>query len=212
MTRSWLPLVLTPALLVAVLALGTDVVAHAAGAGQLLSAVLVALYVTWMLGEGGWVSVADARRTDAPRDAGTLEVYALARGAVAVTALALPGRLTPALLAPGAALLVLGVALRLEAIRTLGAFYSHRVRLEAGQAVVVRSVYAHLRHPAYAGMLLAHAGWCLALASVPGALVLALGLLPAIVRRIAVEERTLLELDGYADYARRTARLVPGVW
>jgi protein-S-isoprenylcysteine O-methyltransferase Ste14 len=36
--------------------------------------------------------------------------------------------------------------------------------------------------------------------------------LPLVVRRILLEEPMLLQLDGYADYAKRRKRLLPLLW
>jgi protein-S-isoprenylcysteine O-methyltransferase Ste14 len=37
-------------------------------------------------------------------------------------------------------------------------------------------------------------------------------LLPAILLRIFIEEKTLLGIRGYAEYARKRKRLFPAVW
>jgi protein-S-isoprenylcysteine O-methyltransferase Ste14 len=36
--------------------------------------------------------------------------------------------------------------------------------------------------------------------------------IPAFVWRITVEEPMLMTIPGYPEYARRRARLIPGVW
>ena len=37
-------------------------------------------------------------------------------------------------------------------------------------------------------------------------------LVPAIVLRIVIEERTLLGIDGYSEFAKKLKRLFPAVW
>ena len=53
----------------------------------------------------------------------------------------------------GTMLLLLGVALRVGAIRTLGRMYSHRARLAGEHQLVTTGPYRWVRHPAYAAIL-----------------------------------------------------------
>lgn len=94
-------------------------------------------------------------------------------------------------------------------------FFSGTVRIqtERGHHVVSSGPYRWLRHPGYAGGLLAYLATPLLLdapwAFLPIVVVMALTVL-----RTALEDRTLQdELAGYRDYARRVRyRLLPGVW
>jgi protein-S-isoprenylcysteine O-methyltransferase Ste14 len=88
-----------------------------------------------------------------------------------------------------------------------------RVQPERGQHVVQAGPYGVMRHPGYAGMVLAAPASALALGSW-AALVPALVASILFVRRTAHEDRFLREhLNGYAAYAARVRwRLVPGVW
>ncbi len=69
-----------------------------------------------------------------------------------------------------------------------------------------------VRHPGYAGNLLALPGIVLALSSM-WALIPAAALIIAVIRT-ALEDRTLKEeLPGYRDYAKRVRfRLIPGIY
>ncbi|MEN8182753.1 MAG: isoprenylcysteine carboxylmethyltransferase family protein [Myxococcota bacterium] len=108
----------------------------------------------------------------------------------------------------------LGYGLALAAMRE-NRFFSTFVRIQQdrGHAVVSSGPYAWVRHPGYAGTLLAHLALPLALGSI-AALVPALcgGLL--FVLRTAREDRLLAErLPGYREYRTRVPRrLLPGVW
>jgi len=88
-----------------------------------------------------------------------------------------------------------------------------RIQRDRGHSVVSTGPYRFVRHPGYAGGVLAAIGMPLALGSawalIPG--VLSAG---AIAARTALEDRTLHEeLDGYREYAARVRyRLLPGVW
>ncbi|MCO5168135.1 MAG: isoprenylcysteine carboxylmethyltransferase family protein [Planctomycetes bacterium] len=208
--RRALPLVLTPLLGAGVLGLGVATALRQEGLARLLALTTVAVYLAWVVVEALVATRPDAGRAVPAEDRGTLEPYALARAATALAAPALAGPLGPGPLALGLGVLTAGALLRLRAIVALGAGYSHRVR--APGALVTGGVYRAVRHPAYAGMLLAHAGWVAAFYTWPALALLALGLVPAVLARIAVEERALVRAPGWAEYARGRARLLPGVF
>jgi protein-S-isoprenylcysteine O-methyltransferase Ste14 len=119
----------------------------------------------------------------------------------------------PAKLAAMAVLLA-GYALATYAL-VENRFFSGTVRIqtERGHHVVSGGPYAWVRHPGYAGSLLAYLATPIWLDS-PWAFVAAVLLAAALIIRTALEDRTLQdELPGYRDYAARVRyRLVPGVW
>jgi len=108
----------------------------------------------------------------------------------------------------------LGYALAAWAMAVNRFFYATvRLNRERGHAVVSSGAYRLVRHPAYAGSLLA----TLALPAILGSLwaFVPAGLTAlAIVVRTGLEDRFLRsELEGYAAYAARTRRrLIPAVW
>jgi protein-S-isoprenylcysteine O-methyltransferase Ste14 len=61
--------------------------------------------------------------------------------------------------AAGLVLLVPGTTLRLWSFRTLGRYFTFTVKVSPDQPVVTAGPYRVLRHPGYAGGLLATAGW-----------------------------------------------------
>ena len=76
--------------------------------------------------------------------------------------------------------------------------------------LVTGGLYRVIRHPSYLGLLLGLFGWALVFRSAIGVLV-SLLLLPPLVARMNAEEALLESEFGerYADYRRRTWRLVP---
>lgn len=94
-------------------------------------------------------------------------------------------------------------------------FYSRIVRIQKdrGHTVVREGPYRYVRHPGYAGALVAGLAAPIMLGSL-WALLVGAALAFVLVLRTAFEDRTLLEeLPGYTDYAQRTRhRLVPRVW
>jgi protein-S-isoprenylcysteine O-methyltransferase Ste14 len=93
-------------------------------------------------------------------------------------------------------------------------FYSMvLIRTDRGHVVCDSGPYRFVRHPAYAGNVIALPGLVLALDSL-WALLPAAAALVVTVTRTALEDRTLQEeLPGYRNYARRVRnRLIPGLY
>lgn len=121
---------------------------------------------------------------------------------------------SPQVQGAGALAAVFGYAVVLWAMAS-NRFFSGVVRIqtERGHAVVSHGPYALVRHPGYAGVILAMAGAPLMLGSV-WALMPAAATVGATAVRAAYEDRTLMrDLAGYEAYARRVRyRLLPGIW
>lgn len=94
-------------------------------------------------------------------------------------------------------------------------FFSGVVRIQndRGQVVVSSGPYAWVRHPGYAGVLLAYIGMPFFLDSL-WAVLPAIFSVIALVIRTALEDRTLQQrLEGYPEYAQHVRyRLLPGIW
>ncbi|HEX8992047.1 MAG TPA: isoprenylcysteine carboxylmethyltransferase family protein [Anaerolineales bacterium] len=116
--------------------------------------------------------------------------------------------------AAGAILVAAGIGLFAWSRTSLGGFYSGHLAVLESQTLVNNGPYRLIRHPAYAGYLLAALGLALGYASIVGAAALFLILLPAIVWRIHIEEGLLRAHFGaqFEEYSSRTRRLVPWAW
>jgi len=112
----------------------------------------------------------------------------------------------------GISIFLFGICYRLWAIRTLGQFYSHRVRTVSQHQIVVSGPYRFTRHPAYGGMIIAHTGIAIYFFNWVTICVFLFILVPAILLRIAIEERTLFGIEGYSNFAKKRKRLFPAVW
>jgi protein-S-isoprenylcysteine O-methyltransferase Ste14 len=110
----------------------------------------------------------------------------------------------------GLALFVIGSVLRVGAVFVLGSRFSGLVAIQEGHELVTVGLYRVIRHPSYLGLLLGLFGWDLIFRSGIGLLV-SLLFLPPLVARMNSEEALLeSEFGGrYAEYRRRTWRLVP---
>jgi protein-S-isoprenylcysteine O-methyltransferase Ste14 len=111
----------------------------------------------------------------------------------------------------GIALMLIGVALRSWAVRTLGRYFLPVVAVRADQQVVRDGPYKLIRHPTYSGALLTLLGLGLALTNW-AALVALLGCaLAGLAYRVRIEEQALLRALGqpYREYMTQTTRFVP---
>jgi protein-S-isoprenylcysteine O-methyltransferase Ste14 len=211
--RNRLPLIFAVTFAVTVIALTWHKLAAWEGLMRVGGAVFIACYVLWLLLESR-VALTESSKGETRKDRGTCEAYAMGRALTVITALAFPTRWTePGLwMIAGFGVFAAGVVFRLIAIRTLGKFYSHRVRVMGDHQVVSGGPYRIVRHPAYTGMLTAHLGVVIFFFNPYTLASLLLMLLPAMIVRIRIEERALFELRGYPEYAQHRNRLLPLLW
>jgi protein-S-isoprenylcysteine O-methyltransferase Ste14 len=182
---------------------------------------LLAIYCWWAFEVGLVIRDVVRRKGRWNRDRGTLVIVALGVvGSIAVGGLVrqhvpsldMPAR--QAFAVAGSGVLLLGLALRVWAVVTLGRSFRTSVEVDADQPVVTRGPYKRIRHPSYAGLLLIALGAGLAfgnwLSLAICVIMPPLGMLP----RIAVEEAEMNRVlgDHYRSYQARTHRLVPGLW
>jgi protein-S-isoprenylcysteine O-methyltransferase Ste14 len=111
----------------------------------------------------------------------------------------------------GAALSVLGVALSIWAIVTLGRHYDLVLEVHAGHQLVRTGPFAWVRHPVYTGLAIHFIGACLATGNVLLILGTLLVTFPAFYARARAEEQLLREQFGgeYDRYAKEVGMLVP---
>jgi protein-S-isoprenylcysteine O-methyltransferase Ste14 len=208
--------------------------------GRLLSAVLFAAlgYALPLVGSGSlehdfrpWLAMAsalllvfaqptlskqEARATRANDRGSAPLIMALSLGSQIMASLELRAgtAVSAAAVACGLALVLLGSAVRVAAIRTLGKAFTATVQVDVDHRLVQHGLYARLRHPSYLGALLALIGVPVMFSAWWAAALTMLVMSFAYARRIRLEERALLERHGaaYRDYCARTAMLIPGLW
>jgi protein-S-isoprenylcysteine O-methyltransferase Ste14 len=124
------------------------------------------------------------------------------------------GRLPAAAGPTGVGAMAAGLALRAWSMRALGPYYSRTLRTSGGQVVVESGPYRVIRHPGYLGSIMVWTGFAVASGSAAAALGVATLMGAAYGRRIASEEAMLTGTFGtaYAEYSRRTKRLIPFIW
>ena len=88
-----------------------------------------------------------------------------------------------------------------------------RIQLDRGHVVCDSGPYRIVRHPGYAGNLLALPGIVLALSSMWTLVPAAVALIITVIRTALEDQALQDELPGYRDYARRVRyRLIPGIY
>ena len=94
-------------------------------------------------------------------------------------------------------------------------FFTKFVRIQADRehVVITNGPYAYVRHPGYAGSLLAFIALPVALGSLLALLPATVGLALWVVRTYLEDQTLYKELDGYSRYAAKVRwRLLPGIW
>ena len=122
--------------------------------------------------------------------------------------------LQPTLSWVGIAMIWAGMAFRLWAVLTLGAFFRTSVVVQDGHQLVTAGPYRWLRHPAYTGAIVTTTGLGLAFGNWGSLAALMLFPCLAIAFRIHVEERALTEQfgDAYRDFGKSRSRVIPVLW
>jgi protein-S-isoprenylcysteine O-methyltransferase Ste14 len=87
------------------------------------------------------------------------------------------------------------------------------IQMDRGHSVCDSGPYRVVRHPGYAGNMLALPGLVLALSSMWTLIPAAVALIIAVIRTVLEDQTLQDELPGYRDYARRVRyRLIPGIY
>ena len=120
----------------------------------------------------------------------------------------------PFLASASVMLFAAGLILRWWAIISLGRFFTVDVTIEKDHELVERGPFRVVRHPSYTGVLLAFVGLALSLRNWAALLIILVPIGAAFLHRMNVEEDALSRALGsrYAEYMKRTKRLVPFIY
>ena len=114
----------------------------------------------------------------------------------------------------GLAFILLGVLIRVLAIRKLGKFFTVNLAVDEQHTLVESGLYSLIRHPAYTGCLLSFVGLGLAFNNWISLAVLVLITSSAFLYRIYLEEKMLVGEMGevYKRYQSRTKKIIPFIY
>jgi protein-S-isoprenylcysteine O-methyltransferase len=114
----------------------------------------------------------------------------------------------------GIGFFVLGLMLRWYAIIYLGRFFTVNVAIAADHRLIDGGPYRYVRHPSYAGALMAFFGLGLCIGNWASLALLLVPISCVFLWRMHVEEEALLRGlgDAYRSYMGRTKRLIPGIY
>jgi isoprenylcysteine carboxyl methyltransferase (ICMT) family protein YpbQ len=179
---------------------------------NLICLIMISIYILWILFEL-LISKKDFNDSNHKTDLHTREIYALSQGLTVLSALYFYKELnvTNGQII-GFTIFVSGMLLRICSIYTLGHYYSHNIRIVRKHMIINRGPYSIIRHPAYSGMILIHAGITILMFNYVTISVIFLLLIPSILLRIRMEEKVLFKIQNYAKYACNKKRLIPFIW
>jgi protein-S-isoprenylcysteine O-methyltransferase Ste14 len=114
----------------------------------------------------------------------------------------------------GLGVLIIGLLIRWISIIQLKKEFTVDVAISENHNLVTVGMYKYIRHPSYSGLILACFGLSLAMNSILSVLVVTIPILTAILYRIKVEERILMDEFGqiYKNYIKKTKKIIPFVY
>jgi protein-S-isoprenylcysteine O-methyltransferase len=120
----------------------------------------------------------------------------------------------PAARGLGIVLFFAGLAIRWYAIIYLGRFFTVNVAIARDHRLIDAGPYRYIRHPSYAGALVAFLGLGLCIGNWASVLVLTAPIFAVFLWRMHVEEAALVRGLGspYRNYMQRTKRLIPNIY
>jgi protein-S-isoprenylcysteine O-methyltransferase len=107
-----------------------------------------------------------------------------------------------------------GLALRWYSIGYLGRYFTVDVSISAEHKLIDSGPYRYIRHPTYAGALLAFVGLAFCFGNWLSILFLTVPIIGVFLWRVRIEERALSQALGeeYRAYMQRTKALIPFVY
>lgn len=114
----------------------------------------------------------------------------------------------------GLVFIIGGLIIRWVAILQLGNAFTVDVAISDTANLKTDGIYKRLRHPSYSGILLVVIGFSAIMSSLYSFLVLVIPVFTAIIYRIKIEEKVLLNEFGerYVEYRANTKKLIPGIY
>jgi protein-S-isoprenylcysteine O-methyltransferase Ste14 len=114
----------------------------------------------------------------------------------------------------GMLLIIGGLIIRWIAILQLGNSFTVDVAITNTVGLKTDGIYERIRHPSYSGILMVVVGFSAIMSSLYSFLVFVIPVLAAIIYRISIEEKVLMNEFGenYLVYMANTRKLIPGIY
>lgn len=114
----------------------------------------------------------------------------------------------------GLPFIVAGLIIRWVAILQLGKSFTVDVAITSSADLKTDGIYKRIRHPSYSGMLSIVFGFSVTMSSLVSFFVLVVPVFVAVLYRIGVEEKILINEfgDSYLKYTGNTKKLIPGIY
>jgi protein-S-isoprenylcysteine O-methyltransferase Ste14 len=114
----------------------------------------------------------------------------------------------------GLLVIILGMIIRFYSIVSLGRLFTVDVTIRNNHKIKQDGVYRFIRHPSYLGSLVSFLGFGISLNNWISLLIITIMVTIAMLNRIRIEERLLLEQFGpeYSKYMKKTYRLIPWIY
>jgi protein-S-isoprenylcysteine O-methyltransferase Ste14 len=111
----------------------------------------------------------------------------------------------------GALMALTGLIIRITSILTLKQHFTYTVTKVENHELIETGLYRYIRHPGYLGQLIIFLGIATSLSNWLSVLLMIIPVFLGYLNRINVEEKFMIEQMGqkYADYQKRTKRLIP---
>lgn len=186
-----------------------------------MNPIFIVVYVGWFLSEIIFVRLLRVKKTDRQKaDRGSLLLIWVLIIIGNVSAVFIPNYVSipigpaPTIGYMGLLVIILGVLLRIGAIRSLGKFFTVQVTIKEDHELKTNGYYKYVRHPSYTASLISFIGFGVSLNQWISVL-LAGGLaFIAFAIRIRIEEKVLLSHFGatYETYKGKTKALIPFIY
>jgi len=182
--------------------------------------ILAITYITWFLSEVIISRTLRATEEENITDKRSLKmVWVAAIGSVACSIVLdkiFPFRIFTEehLRVTGAAVTLMGMAIRVIAVMTLGRMFTVDITIRKNHQLKTTGIYRHIRHPAYAGLLLGFYGLGIAFDNWLCLVIIAVPITVVLVNRIRKEEELLVQTFGeeYLKYRKRSKYFIPYIY
>jgi protein-S-isoprenylcysteine O-methyltransferase Ste14 len=114
----------------------------------------------------------------------------------------------------GFVIILIGLSIRLIAIRTLAEQFTYTVKIINNHKLITTGIYKYIRHPSYLGQSLIFLGSGIAFSNWLSILFLFMPNFIAALYRISIEEKVLIDYfsNQYNEYIKRTKLLIPWIY